>query len=65
MLALSRRKGETIVIGDDIEVTVIEIKGSQVVLGIKAPGDVSVHRSEVYIRIHREKHRGSLPAEAG
>lgn len=51
MLALSRRKDEAIVINDDIEVTVIEIKGDQVKLGITAPKSVPIYRKEVYIQI--------------
>ncbi|AOU98819.1 carbon storage regulator [Acidihalobacter yilgarnensis] len=54
MLILTRRVGETLVIGDAIEVTVLGVKGNQVRLGIKAPKDVSVHREEVYQRIHGE-----------
>lgn len=51
MLILSRRKDETFVIGDDIEVTVLEIKGSTIKLGITAPKNVEVHRAEIYERI--------------
>lgn len=48
MLVLSRKKEEAIVIGDDIRVTVLEVKGSRVSLGIKAPHDVAVHRLEIH-----------------
>lgn len=51
MLALSRKKDEAIVINDDIEITVIEIKGDQVKLGISAPKSVPVYRKEVYVQI--------------
>ncbi|MBR7887920.1 carbon storage regulator CsrA [Marinomonas sp. A79] len=51
MLIITRRSGETINIGDDTEITVLGIQGSQVRLGIKAPKDVSVHREEIYHRI--------------
>lgn len=51
MLALSRKKDEAIVINDDIEVTVIEIKGDQVKLGISAPKSVPIYRKEVYVQI--------------
>jgi carbon storage regulator len=51
MLILSRRTGETICIGDDIEVTVLEVRGNQVRFGITAPKEVAVHREEVYERI--------------
>ena len=51
MLALSRKKDEAIVINDDIEITVIEIKGDQVKLGISAPKSIPVYRKEVYLQI--------------
>jgi len=51
MLILSRRTGETICIGDDIEVTVLEVRGNQVRFGITAPKEVPVHREEIYERI--------------
>ena len=55
MLVLSRQKGESIMIGDDIEVTVTEIREDRVRLGIAAPKIVSVHRKEVYEAIQKEK----------
>ena len=54
MLVLTRKAGEGIVIGSDIRVTVLELQGRQVRLGIEAPSDVSVHRGEVYERIREE-----------
>lgn len=54
MLVLTRKAGESIVIGSDIRVTVLELQGRQIRLGIEAPSDVSVHRGEVYERIREE-----------
>ena len=54
MLVLSRQKNETIMIGDDIEITVVDIRGDKIRLGIVAPREVSVHRKEVYDAIQRE-----------
>jgi carbon storage regulator len=54
MLVLSRKKNESIIINDNITVTVIEIRGDKVRLGIEAPKDVSVHRREVYEAIHAQ-----------
>ena len=54
MLVLTRKAGESIVIGSNIRVTILELQGRQVRLGIEAPSDVSVHRGEVYERIREE-----------
>lgn len=55
MLVLSRQRDESIMIGDNIEITVVDIRGEKVRLGINAPPDVAVHRKEVYDAIRREK----------
>jgi carbon storage regulator len=59
MLILTRRVGETLMIGDEVTVTVLGVKGNQVRIGVNAPRDVAVHREEIYERIKREQ------AEAG
>lgn len=59
MLVLSRKKNEEIVIGRNIRITVVEVRGDKVRLGIEAPADVSVHRREVYDAIQRE--HGNVP----
>lgn len=59
MLILTRRVGETLMIGDEVTVTVLGVKGNQVRIGVNAPRDVAVHREEIYDRIKREQ------AEAG
>ena len=56
MLILTRRVGETLVIGDDVTVTVLGVRGNQVRLGVNAPKDVAVHREEIYQRIQNEKY---------
>ena len=55
MLVLSRQKDESIIIGDDVEVTIVDVRGDKVRLGINAPRSISVHRKEVYEAIQREK----------
>jgi carbon storage regulator len=55
MLVLSRRMGETLVIADNIKLTVLGVSGGQVRLGIEAPRDISVHREEIYQKIQREQ----------
>ena len=56
MLILTRRVGETVMIGDDVTITVLGVKGNQVRVGINAPKHVAVHREEIYERIKREQH---------
>jgi carbon storage regulator len=63
MLILTRRVGETLIVGDDVTITVLGVKGNQVRIGVNAPKDVSVHREEIYQRIQREK--GILPEGEG
>jgi carbon storage regulator len=59
MLVLTRKTGESIQIGDDIELTVISVKGDQVKLGINAPKNVDIHRKEVYLSIQEENTEAS------
>lgn len=62
MLILTRRISESIIIGDDVKITVLGVKGNQVRLGVDAPKTVSVHREEIYERIKREK-EGGVPVD--
>ena len=55
MLILTRRIGETLMVGDDVTITVLGVKGNQVRIGVNAPKDVAVHREEIYERIQSEK----------
>jgi carbon storage regulator len=59
MLILTRRVGETLMIGDEVTVTVLGVKGNQVRIGVNAPKNVSVHREEIYERIRRERESGT------
>jgi carbon storage regulator len=62
MLILTRRVGETVMIGNEVTVTVLGVKGNQVRIGVNAPKDVAVHREEIYERIKREEEQESRPA---
>jgi carbon storage regulator len=62
MLILTRRVGETVMIGDSVTVTVLGVKGNQVRIGVDAPRDVAVHREEIFDRIRREEEPGDPSA---
>jgi carbon storage regulator len=67
MLILTRRVGETVMIGNDVTVTILGVKGNQVRVGINAPKNVAVHREEIYERIKREQQgdsQGELRSES-
>jgi carbon storage regulator len=65
MLILTRRVGETVVIGDDVTVTVLGVKGNQVRVGVNAPKEITVHREEIFERIKREQADGeAIPPRA-
>lgn len=59
MLVLSRQKDESIMIGDEVEITIVDVRGDKVRLGINAPRSVAVHRKEIYLAIQKEKQEGN------
>ena len=61
MLVLSRQRDESIMIGDDVEITIVDVRGDKVRLGINAPRSVSVHRKEIYLAIQKEKEEHPAP----
>ena len=63
MLILTRRVGETLMVGDEVTVTVLGVKGNQVRIGVNAPREVAVHREEIYERIKAEKGQGEQEEE--
>ena len=65
MLVLTRRTNESLIIGHDIVITVLEIRGDTVRIGVKAPREVSVHREEIYDRIKREQQGGGQGPRSG
>lgn len=64
MLILTRRVGETLMVGDEVSMTVLGVKGNQVRIGVNAPKEIAVHREEIYLRIQKEKEEQANQAGA-
>lgn len=64
MLILTRRNGESLMVGDEVKITVLSIKGNQVRIGIDAPKEIAVHREEIYLRIQQEQAEQAAPESA-
>ena len=65
MLALTRKVGESIVIGDNVEITVISVTGDQIKLGINAPRNISIHRKEIFLQIQEENKAAASSSNVG
>ena len=65
MLILTRRVGERLMIGDEVSVTVLGVKGNQVRIGVDAPSHVEIHREEIYDRIQSERRAAKVPSAVG
>ena len=65
MLVLSRQKDESIMIGDDVEITIVDVRGDKVRLGINAPRNITVHRKEIYLAIQKEKEAEQSTTSSG
>ncbi len=63
MLVLTRRSGESVMIGDDVVITVLEVRGDVIRLGIRAPREVQVHREEIYRELQASNHEAASPSE--
>ena len=63
MLILTRKVGEALMVGDDVNITVLGVKGNQVRIGVSAPKEVAVHREEIYQRIQKEKNQATKPEQ--
>ncbi|AWM79888.1 carbon storage regulator [Gammaproteobacteria bacterium ESL0073] len=64
MLILTRKVGEALMVGDDVNITVLGVKGNQVRIGVSAPKEVAVHREEIYQRIQKEKNQADSGKES-